>query len=110
MAYAAYVKDFRSKFIYFMRTIKEMDAFLGPIDEEITNHFIPTFFGSDTHLPDLRDVFRLNANEGALGIHELAKEAKEQHDSSDLITAPHVISIINQENIMRLRDSAGNTQ
>ena len=43
-AYTAYTKGFKSKFTYFLRTINNFELFIPPVDELISNEFIPTLF------------------------------------------------------------------
>ena len=109
-AYAAYTKGFRSKFTYFMRTIEGFENYLEPLDNTINEQLIPSFFGSDTPMDELRGVFALNPGDGGLGMPVPSKEAAQQHASSLLITQPHVQSIIDQEKNIREKCPAGNSQ
>ena len=43
-AYSAFTHGLRHKFTYFMRTM-ELGNFMGPLDELISNEFIPSLFG-----------------------------------------------------------------
>ena len=96
MAYSAYNKGFKSKFTFFIRTIEGMEDYLVPVDEFLTEQFIPTLFGTDYPLEELREVLGLNPNDGGIGIPVLSEEAKFQFDSSTTITKQHVEEIINQ--------------
>ena len=109
-AYAAYTKGFRSKFTYFMRTIEGFENYLEPLDNTINEQLIPSLFGSDTPMDELRGVFALNPGDGGLGMPVPSKEAAQQHASSLLITQPHVQSIIDQEKNIREKCPAGNSQ
>ena len=108
-AYAAYTKGFRSKFTYFMRTIKGIDEFFGPVDDVISHQFIPNLFGSDIHLPGLRDVIGLNASDVRLGFPDLTNEAKVNLGSSIKVTFPLATSILNQEDTIQHKCPAGNS-
>jgi hypothetical protein len=109
MAYAAYQKGYKSKFTYFLRTIENFHNFVTPVDTLISEQFIPTLFGYDTPLTELRELFSLNPGEGGLGIPLLANEAQSQHASSMFVTQPHVESIIGQETIKRETCNDGRT-
>jgi hypothetical protein len=109
MAYAAYLKGYKSKFTYFLRTIENFHNFVSPVDQLLSEKFIPTLFGYDTALNEYRDIFSLNPGEGGLGIPTLSNEAQEQHASSLRITEPHVESIMEQESMMRTTNSNGKT-
>ena len=109
MAYSAYVKGYKSKFTYFLRTIENFHNFVSPVDQLLTESFIPTLFGYDTALNEYRDLFSLNPSEGGLGIPTLSNEAQEQHASSLRITEPHVESIIEQDSMMRTTNGSGKT-
>ena len=110
MVYAAYTKGYMSKFTYFMRTIDGFHEFLTPIDEVINDHFIPTLFGSDSQLPELREVLELRTSDGGLGMPVLESSARHQFHSSCKITSPHVASIKNQEVTMLDRNDDGCSQ
>ena len=107
--YAAYTNGYRSKFTFFFRTIENFQQFVAPIDELLSERFIPTLFGSDTPLDEYRRLFTLNPSEGGLYINILSEEAEDQFNASTKITQPHVSSITNQENIMRYTNQDGKT-
>ena len=65
-AYSAFVKGYKSKFPYFLRTIEGFEEFVQPIDELISEKFIPKLFGTTYPLAELRDLFSLNPKEGGL--------------------------------------------
>ena len=50
---------------------------LSPVDDVISEDFIPALFGTDAAFPNLRDDFSLNVRDGVLGITEIAKESKD---------------------------------
>ena len=108
-AFAAYTKGFRSKFTFFQRTIGGIENYLQPVDEILTEKFIPKLFGSDTPEANLRELYALNPSEGGLGIPSVSKEARNQYSASVLLTKPHVMSIMNQDSMMRSTDHEGRT-
>ena len=83
-----------------MRTIEGFNEYLAPVDEVLNNHFIPTLFGMDTQLPELREVIGLKSSDGGLNIPVLESTSKVQFESSVRITSPHVAFIINQEKMI----------
>ena len=82
MAYSAYVKGYKSKFTYCMRTIENFEKYLQPVEEVLSNLLIPSLFGLESPLEDLRNVLSLNASEGGIGIQNLIEEAMIQHQAS----------------------------
>ena len=109
-AYSAYAKGFKSKFTYFLRTIENFEEFVEPIDNLISEKFIPTLFGLELPLENLRDVFALNPSDGGLRIPFLKKEAPWQHGSSIFITKPHIEAIGRQSQTMTAASSEEDTQ
>ena len=61
MAYSAYVKGYKSKFTYCMRTIENFEKYLQPVEEVFSNLLISSLFGLESPLEDLRNVLSLNA-------------------------------------------------
>ena len=97
-AYTAFIKGYRSKFTYFMRTIPNFEDYMEPIEDILNSSLIPTLFGSDTPFPDyFTSLFSLLPEEGGLGIPLLKEEAREQYYGFSIITEAHVKSIIHQE-------------
>ena len=109
LAYAAYRKGFLSKFTYFLRTIDDMSHYLKPIDELVSNEFLPKLFGLDTPFSELRNLFSLRTSDGGLGLPILQEEAVHQYHSSVKVTTPHVESIVEQKEILKISDSNGKT-
>ena len=67
-AYTTFIKDYRSKFTYFMRMIPNFEDYMEPIEDILNSSLIPTLFGSDTPFPDhLTSLFSLPPKEGGLG-------------------------------------------
>ena len=52
-AYIAFTKGYKSKFTYFMRTIKSFEDYVDPIQEVIEDLLLPTLFGQSEPLPNI---------------------------------------------------------
>ena len=103
-AYAAYTKGYKSKFVYFQRTIEDFEDFLKQKDDLLESKLIPALFGDG--LPELpRELLALNPNEGGIGIQILSEESKPSFEASEKITSPHVESIITHDCTLRTCDS-----
>ena len=67
-AYTAFIKGYKSKFTYFMRTIESFEEYVDPIHEVIDDLLVPTLFGQTEPLPDeLRELLTLSPAQGGLG-------------------------------------------
>jgi hypothetical protein len=88
-AYAAYTHGFKHKFTYFLRTIPEIVDLLYPIDDMITEHFIPTLFGCPISELE-RKIIALPVKYGGLGIQMLADLAPFEFQASTTVTRPLV--------------------
>ena len=96
-AYVAFTKGFKSKFTYFMRTISSFEDYVNPIEEAISELFLPALFGQEEPLPEeLHEVITLSPAQGGLGIPALSEEAPQQYAASTSITRPHVEAILSQ--------------
>ena len=93
VTYSAYIHGFQHKYTYFMRTIPNISTFLQPIEDFLTDTFIPTLFGSSISRTE-RELFSLSTRLGGLGISILTECSEDQYISSERITAPLVVSII----------------
>jgi len=100
-AYAAYTKAYKSKFIYFQRTIEDFEEYLEPIDSLLFEKFIPTLFGREERIDLPEDLIALNPRDGGLGIEALTGGCKYQFEASLKKTQIHVDTIMKQENIMK---------
>ena len=67
VAYSAYIHGFQHKYTYFMRTIPNISTFLQPIEDFLTDTFIPTLFGSSISRTE-RELFSLPTRLGGLGL------------------------------------------
>ena len=103
-AYVVFVKGFKSKFTYFMRTISGFGPYKEPIEQVITNELIPAFFGDDVS-PDAntRELLSLPLARGGLGLYIPCQEANQQYIAPRRITEIHAHIIKNQDGILRAR-------
>ena len=93
-AYVAFTKGFKSKFTYYLRTIKSFEEYVDPIEEVMHTSFLPSLFGRAEPLPkELKELVNLSPAQGGIGIPDLKRESSEQFNASLGITAPHVNSI-----------------
>ena len=78
-----------------MGTIKDIDEYLKPLDDTISNNFLPTLLDSIV-TDNERSLFQLPVRLGGLGIPILSEIAREHFESSKKITAPLVTIMILQ--------------
>ena len=80
-----------------MRTISSFEDYVNPIEEAISELFLPALFGQEEPLPEeLHEVITLSTAQGGLGIPALSEEAPQQYAASTSITRPHVEAILSQ--------------
>ena len=59
-AYTVFTKGYKSKFIYFMRSVESFEDYVDPIRKAIDYRLLPTLFGQMEPLPsDLRQLVTL---------------------------------------------------
>ena len=109
MAYSAFQKGYKSKFTYFLRTIENFQQYVEPLDAIISDKLIPTLFGYDNPMAEIRNLLSLNPSDGGLGFPIIAEESEGQYKSSKLISLPLVESIIARESIGRSSSADGRT-
>ena len=74
---------------------------MNPIEEVISEVFLPTLFGQEELLPEeLHEVITLPPAHGGLGIPALSEETPQQYAASTSITRPHVEAILFQSTSM----------
>ena len=83
-AYSAFTHGLRHKFTYFMRTM-ELGNFMGPLDELISNEFIPSLFGGQIS-PSERKLISLPVKYEGMGIPILTELARKEYSTSVLVT------------------------
>ena len=86
-AYISYIFGEQHKYTYFMRTLKDISSTLQPLEDVISNEFLPALLGR-TISPAEREIFSLPIREGGLGmkIHHL--ESNAAYETSKLVSAP----------------------
>ena len=100
-AYTIFTKGYKSKFTYFLRTMKSFEDYVDPIQEVIDDLLLPTLFGQTEPLPSaLRQLVTLTPAQGGLGASNLRFEAPQQFAASTSITASHVDLITTQSMFM----------
>ena len=95
-AYSAYTHGVQHKFTFFLRTIRGMEDFVEPVDNIITNKFIPTLFGCQIS-PLERRIFSLPVRNGGLGIPVLSELAVREYSTSVLVTEALVSTMREQK-------------
>ena len=95
-AYAIFCRGVLHKYTYFMRTIQDIDEHLKPLDDIISNTFLPTLLDSIV-ADNERSFFQLPVRLGGLGMPILLEVASEHFESSKKITDPLVTIMILQE-------------
>ena len=109
-AYAAYTKAYKSKFIYFQRTIESFEEYLEPIDSLLFGTFIPTLFGREEPVDLPKELIALSPNDGGLGIEMISGNTKKQFEASKNKTRIHVETIKQQSLIMNETGPDGRTK
>ena len=104
-AYVAFTKGFKSKFTYYLRTIKSFEEYVDPIEGVIHTSFLPSLLGRAEPLPEeLKGLVSLSPAQGGIGIPDLKRERLEQFNASLDITAPLVNSIVTQSSTIPARE------
>ena len=83
-AYSAFTHGLRHKLTYFMRTM-ELGNFMGPLDELISNEFIPRLSGGQIS-PSVRKLISLPVKYGGMGIPILTELPGKEYSTSVLVT------------------------
>ena len=86
-AYAPYIHAEQHKYTYFLRTITQITDQLNPLDDIITNEFIPALFGTNI-TPEDREIFALPIKQGGLGLRLWKNEANVIYQTSKTFTQP----------------------
>ena len=94
-AYAVYMHGEQHKYTYFLRTINNIKDLMKPLDDIITNEFIPTLFGSSIS-PAERNLLAIPVREGGMGIRIWQDQAEDSYNTSKQITQPLQFHINNQ--------------
>ena len=105
-AYSAYVHGFKGKFVYFLRTIPNINDHLQPIEEVIRNNLIPAITGGHQCSDEERKLLALPVRLGGLGIDDICKISTHEYESSRKVTKNLVDRVIKQEPKIKLHDEA----
>ena len=87
-AFSAYIHGQQHKYRYFMRTIKDISGCLQPLDDIITNTFLPAVTGFNITSAAERELLSLPIKNGGMGIEILADISDVELDRSVEVTAP----------------------
>ena len=93
--YAAYIHGEQHKYMYFLRTINNTSELLKPIDDIITNEFIPVLFGTSIS-PNERELFSQSIKDGGLGLRIWHNQADDSYMTSKNVTTPLQTQILQQ--------------
>ena len=94
-AFAAFIHGEQHRFTYFLRTISGMEKYLKPLDDVISNTFLPALFGSS--ISDIeRDHIALPIRYGGLGIANIAERATNDYSISRSVNASLIAIIVTQ--------------
>ena len=100
-AYAAFTHGLSSKWNYLLRVIdweaNHLDDTLKSLEEAIQSRFIPALTGQSPPGEYTRKLLALPARLGGLGLTNPTVSAKTQQNASQLICAPLVNRVINQD-------------
>jgi hypothetical protein len=97
-AHAAYTKGLRGKWNYFLRTIPDAGAFLGPLDSVIASQLTPVILGVKTVSDELLHAVSLPCRAGGLGMQAASEGTEDQYQDSLAATAP-LRSLILAQNV-----------
>ena len=96
-AYSAYIHGEQHKYTYFLTTLSGTAEILNPLDDIITNEFVPALFGSNLS-PNEREILSLPIKEGGLGLRVRSEIAENSYNASRKITAPLTEKVVTQSN------------
>ena len=94
-AFSAYIHAEQHKYTYFMRTLTGITETMAPLDDVVTNQFIPTLFGANIS-PAERDLLALPIKYGGLEMRILRNETNISYSTSKSFTKPLQERIMNQ--------------
>ena len=84
-AYAAFIHGEQHKYTYFLRTICDISENLIPLDDTISDIFIPALFGREINEQE-REVLSLPVREGGLGMKINSSRADISYQASSKVT------------------------
>ena len=93
-AFSAYIHGEQHKYTYFLRILSGIAEILKPLDDIITNEFVPALFGSNLSLNE-RDTIAANQRRRTWTTSEIAENS---YNASRKITAPLTEKVVTQSN------------
>ena len=102
LAYSAFVKGFRHKFNYLMRTIPEIDALFKPLDLVIDDFLLPALLNGKLLNKEERILFALPVKFGGMGLPKISETASTEYNNSRLITEDLVENVKKQKDILEI--------
>ena len=98
-ALAAFTHGLKNKYVYFMRTIPNIEKYLGPLENAIRNDLIPEILEGHSCNDTERKLLALSPKFGGLGLINLLDISCSEFDNSRKITYDLVTAIKEQRNI-----------
>ena len=95
-AYSAMTHGLSSQWLFLQRTVPDLSPLLQPLENTISDHFIPALTGRGSCTKLERDLFALPARLGGLGLTNPTKSAVHQLTASTCITSPLTDAIFDQ--------------
>ena len=95
-AYSAYIKGFKHKFNYALRTITDIEHHLAAIEDTLRNQFIPAITGGRVCSDEERKMLALSVKLGGLGIDDVCNSAQFELEASIKVTKSLVENIKGQ--------------
>ena len=96
-AYSAFVFGFQHKMTYFIRTIPHLCEILRPLDEYITNYFLPAITEGHVLSEADRKLLSLPVRFGGIGIPIYEELCTREYENSRKVTSPLTPKIVAQE-------------
>ena len=96
-AYSAFVSGFQHKMTYFIRTIPGLTSILKPLDDYLTEHFIPAITEGHILSEADRKLISLPVRFGGLGIPIYQEVCTREYENSRKVTLPLTPRIVAQE-------------
>ena len=96
-AYSAFVTGFRNKLTYHFRTVKNLKHHLQPLEDIISNNFIPSLFENFAVSEDLRKLLSLPIKLGGMSIINPLNVCDEEYRNSRELTSQLAELVIEQE-------------
>ena len=96
-AYSGFIKGFKYKPIYFMRTTPNIKTQLKQLDDVIRTEFIPAITGGINCSDTERRLMSIPLRFGGLRIRIFSESAQKEYEFSTILSKNLTINIINQQ-------------